>query len=268
MIPDCNKLVDHITAELRKHMDIGVVGLSGGADSSLVAVLLCRALGPANVIGISMPYNETDRSTYNARSTRLATCLGIRHHICEVTPIADAIDHHCASACEGDLSVTNRGNARSRARMCILYAVAHDSADRREGQRVRVVGTGNLSEDYIGYDTKGGDALADIFPIGELFKSEVYQLLDWFCAQGTLSEDLIDRVPTAGLEDNQTDEDDLGHSYAEMEAGIRYCLEHADNVDAHLADLGEVTRFVWERHQAHKHKHMATPVISARGLCE
>ena len=85
--------------------------------------------------------------------------------------IADAIIEQI-SIDDFELTALNKGNARSRARMSVLYGVAHNLSNKFPNKRVRVIGTGNLSEDYIGYDTKGGDALADIFPIGELFKSD------------------------------------------------------------------------------------------------
>jgi NAD+ synthase len=267
MIADCPALVERIVGGIRQCLDLAVVGLSGGADSTLVSVLLSRALGPDGVVGVSMPYNDTDRSVFNERSQRVAERLGIRHHVCDVASIADNVNRVVETAAGASLSATNLGNARSRSRMCVLYGLAHDLADRHTGKRVRVVGTGNLSEDYIGYDTKGGDALADLFPIGDLFKSEVYQLLDWFCDQGVLSADLVDRVPSAGLEDNQTDEGDLGYTYDAMEAGIRYCLQHEAEMGAAEDGVDDITRFVWKRHQAHRHKHEAPPVITVRDLC-
>ncbi|MFH2130737.1 MAG: NAD(+) synthase [bacterium] len=266
MIPDCSKMVQHITTEIKKLTDIAVVGLSGGADSSLTAILCSRALGKASVYGISMPYNDVDIQTFNARSTQLAERIGINHRVRPVGAIADAINQQIHVDDPLELTDTNKGNARSRARMCILYGIAHNLASRFPDRRVRVIGTGNLSEDFIGYDTKGGDALADFFPIGELFKSEVYQLLDYFRDQNVIEEAHIDRTPSAGLENNQTDEKDLGHTYNDMEKGIRFCLAHKDRL--HEQTLDPITSFVWQRHLAQKHKHEAPPVLSLRALCE
>jgi len=266
MIPDCNKLIERAIAEIRDRTDVAVLGLSGGADSSLTAVLCVKALGRENVYGVSMPYDETDARTFNSMSAMLAERIGLNHLVRPIHEIADAINE-CVHVDDRD-SVTdiNKGNSRSRARMCVLYGIAHAIATEQPGNRVRVIGTGNLSEDFIGYDTKGGDALADLFPIGELFKSEVYQLLEFFRDEGLIGEENINRVPSAGLVADQTDEEDLGHSYNTMEPGIRHCLEHGEETGT--ADLDDVTRFVWERHLAHRHKHQAPPVIPLRDLCE
>ena len=265
MIRDCKEIAEHIAAEIRSRVDIAVIGLSGGADSSLTAVLCTRALGEDNVYGISMPYDDQDMQTFNTASATLAEKIGIRHLVRPVAEIADAIDAQIAVDAGSSLTAVNRGNSRSRARMCVLYGIAHHLAGNAPGRRVRVIGTGNLSEDFIGYDTKGGDALADLFPIGELYKSEVYQLLEHFRDLGIIDDGNINRVPSAGLEQDQTDEGDLGYSYDEMERGVRFCLANYDSMPGE--GLDEITRFVWERHKRHKHKHEAPPVLPLRSLC-
>lgn len=266
MIPDCDRLVERAIAGIRDRADVAVLGLSGGADSSLTAVLCVKALGKENVYGVSMPYDEADARTFNSMSAALAERIGLNHLVRPVAGIADAINECVHVGDRDSLTDLNKGNARSRARMCVLYGIAHTLTTERPGNRVRVIGTGNLSEDFIGYDTKGGDALADFFPIGELFKSEVYQLLEFFRDRGLIGEEHINRVPSAGLVADQTDETDLGHSYDRMEQGIRHCLEYGE--DTGTEDLDDVTRFVWERHLAHRHKHQAPPVIPLRDLCE
>ena len=107
--------------------------------------------------------------------------------------------------------------------------------------------------------------MADFFPIGELFKSEVYQFLEFFRDQGVITDEHIDRTPSAGLEDGQTDEGDLGYTYNDMEKGIRFCLDHYDQIGDQYLD--EITRFVWNRHQSQKHKHQAPPVLKVRSFC-
>jgi NAD+ synthase len=124
------------------------------------------------------------------------------------------------------------------------------------------MGTGNLSEDFIGYDTKGGDALADIFPIGQLFKSEVYKVLEYFRDNGKITEAMINRVPSAGLWENQTDEAELGCSYDAMEPAVRFILKNYSTIDE--SSLSDMQRFVWKRHLANKHKHEAPYVVTLR----
>ena len=266
MIRDCDELVKTVCKGIRERVDVAVVGLSGGADSALTAMLSMKALGKDNVYGLSMPYNETDVRTFNALSAQVAEQLGIHHFVRPISAIADAIVDQIGKNGPEDVTPVNAGNARSRARMCVLYGFAHTLSAQLPGKRVRVMGTGNLSEDFIGYDTKGGDALADIFPIGELFKSEVYQLLEHFVTDGTFVQHLVNRTPSAGLEDDQTDEADLGYSYNAMEDGVRFCIEHYESMPEELPD--EITAFVWNRHMAHKHKHEAPVVIPLRNLCD
>ncbi len=279
MIKNIAGLLEKIRSDIRYQTDMAVVGLSGGADSTLVAILCKLALGERNVYGIHMPYGQLDKETFNSRSRKLADKLDINQLIMPVNRIADEINN---SVREGlgmgvvDVNLVNAGNSRSRARMCVLYGVAHELNQRNslEGsphfhKRVRVVGTGNLSEDYIGYDTKGGDALCDFFPIGELFKSEVYQLLTFFKDQGIISESHIDRVPSAGLWEGQTDEKELGYTYNEMEPQIKAILSHKTYV---IGEEGTPSRnlfeFVVNRHNANKHKHEAPPVTKLREFCD
>ena len=240
-----------------------VIGLSGGADSTLIACLCAEALGPENVIGVSMPYSELDNNTFNDRSRRLAEKLGIKHIVLPITRATDEINLSLQIAAIGvqedvrdtkAISALNQGNTRSRVRMACLYGVAHHCGG-------RVVGTGNLSEDFIGYDTKGGDALADFFPIGDLFKSEVYQLLDYFVKEGKITEDLVDRVPSAGLWEGQTDEGELGYTYDQMEPAIKEIKKESIILeDTH----NPVFHFVKKRHEENKHKHETPHVFQLR----
>ncbi len=273
MIQGPAKLVNYICGEIKAFCDTAVIGLSGGADSSLVAVLCMKALGAENVYGISMPFNESDNKTFNAMSASLAGRIGIHHLVKPVGEIANSINDQISIEAKQDLTAVNSGNSRSRARMCVLYGIAHTLSTNFTGKQVRVMGTGNLSEDFIGYDTKGGDSLADLFPIGNLFKSEVYTLLEYFRDEKVIREEDINRIPSAGLENNQTDEQDLGYSYNTMEKSVRLLMSilESNNNDYSAIDrnsLDEVTRFVLKRHLAHKHKHEAAPVVRLRHLCD
>ncbi len=257
-------IIKKITDKIKKNLDTAVIGLSGGADSFLVMLLCEIALGKENVYTFSMPYSTTDLETFNNKSQTCAEHIGVNHKMINIAAAADGISISVSDAVKntGDnISIVNAGNARSRARMCFLYGIAHHLNETLKN-RVRVMGTGNLSEDFIGYDTKGGDALADIFPIGHLFKSEVYALLDYFRDQGKITEEMISRVPSAGLWEDQTDEDELGYSYNAMEPAIRFIMENYSKIEE--STLSEIELFVWRRHITNKHKHEAPPIITLR----
>jgi NAD+ synthase len=245
-------VINKITNEIKEFTDKAIVGMSGGADSTLVAILSKLALGSDNVVSVHMPSSDIDLEKFNSNSERIADKLGLPKKTINIKNIVKSY------SVLGELNQVNQGNLRSRVRMNVLYAVAHE-----EGQscRARVMGTGNLSEDFIGYDTKGGDALADLFSIGDLYKSEVYQLLDYFADKGIIEHDMIDREPSAGLWDGQTDEDELGHTYNDMEVSIRKHFK-GETMDT------EIDTFVMDRHYANKHKHEAPPVISIRELID
>jgi NAD+ synthase len=261
MIKDIPGLVNHVSAQISDLTDFAVLGMSGGADSTLVAILATLALGPERVHTLHMPMNDTDRATFNSRSWETASYLGVIKALLPITQTVEGIEETLTTVLGKPLSPLNQGNARSRARMCLLYGYGA-ALQEKEQKRVRVLGTGNLSEDYIGYDTKGGDALGDFFPIGELFKSEVYQLLDHFSRENIIQPSMIDRVPSGGLWDGQTDEKELGYSYDEMEPAIRK-LRQAD-----VSQLDPIGAFVWNRHLTHKHKHEAPLVLSTRLFCD
>jgi NAD+ synthase len=253
------KIIDYI----KKNVDVAIIGLSGGADSTLVATLCTQALGPDKVYGFSMPCSHTDIIMFNSRSRSLANHIKINHDTINIEPIVDAFNLAIPN-----MTALNEGNTRSRTRMCILYAMSNAIAECTPGERVRVIGTGNLSEDFIGYDTKGGDALADLFPIGELYKQEVYDMLDYFVDKEVITNDHIDRTPSAGLWEGQTDEEELGHSYNEM-APIVEVIRSRNLADTKFApdvelSLSPLFHFVRNRHVANRHKHMAPPVCSVR----
>ena len=267
------ELMAIITDDIKKNVEVAVIGMSGGADSTLLTALCVKALGAENVYGIGMPYNQLDADTFNDRSQKIATKLGINYQVSTIGAPVDAFKDGF-----GEMSTLNEGNLRSRMRMLHLYAHCC-SIGERTGKGVRVMGTGNLSEDFIGYDTKGGDALADIFPMGELYKYEVYALLSYLADTGILDDSMIDRTPSAGLWDGQTDEEELGMTYNQMAPAIKFLLEYYEQFDGitkledfdNLLDSQEThihpenrntLWFVWQRHFVNKHKHTAPYVTS------
>ena len=240
MITSTNEVIEQIKTDIKNFTDAAIIGLSGGADSTLVACLCVEALGKENVYGVHMPYDRDDMNTFNDRSTKLAKRLGIQSLYAPIKEIADSIINTTKGAYEGtDLpngdflatpmfgddkfSLINKGNARARARMCVLYSISAHLGEKL-GTRVRVMNTCNHSETLANYETKYGDGAGDLCVIGEFFKSEVYQLLDYFRVSHIITEEFIDRIPSAGLWKNQSDQEEIGASYNEMEPYQREIL--------------------------------------------
>lgn len=258
MIKDIDSLIKQVTKEIRSFTDIAVVGMSGGADSTLVTVLCAEALGAKNVYGVHMPYGELDYDKFNANSVKIATRLGVYQ---KTISIRSSVNTLTLAMKDLNLSNLNLGNMKSRIRMVALYSMACSVGELKPGKKVRVMGTGNVSEDGIGYQTKFGDSGCDIFPIGSLFKSEVYQLLSYFRDKGIITEDMIDRVPSAGLWDGQLDIDEIGYTYDEMEPALRTLL-------AGKNPSNEFEKEILVMHENGLHKTQPAPVIKLRKFCD
>ena len=182
-----------------------VVGISGGKDSSVVAALCVQALGADRVYGVLMPYGEQ----YDINISReVVTILNIKH--CTVN-IKDSVDTFLASIAGAGLSLNqqSRVNAPARIRMAVLYAIS-------ASLNGRVANTCNLSEDYVGYSTKFGDAAGDFSPLSRLTSAEVKAVGR---ALG-LPSFIIDKTPEDGLT-GRTDEENLGFTYDVLDRYIR-----------------------------------------------
>lgn len=172
----------------------GIIGLSGGIDSAVVAYLAVRALGRENVYGLSMPYGK--QSTEDAEL--VAKKLGIAYDIIDIKPVVDIFENQ-ARYFEEKLP---KGNLMARVRMCLLYGAANQ-------RNMLVLGTTNKSEMEIGYFTKHGDGAVDIEPIAHLYKTQVWELAEELGVPGNV----IEKKPSADLWAGQTDEGELGFSY-------------------------------------------------------
>lgn len=181
-----------------------VVGISGGKDSSVVAALCAEALGKERVIGVLMPCGEQHDIDC---AFHLVKHLGIRHYVVDVKPAVDAVLAGMPAGIE--VTAQTRQNVPPRVRMTVLYAVS-------QSNNGRVANTCNLSEDWVGYSTRYGDAAGDFSPCSNLTVAEVKQL---GYALG-LPRELIEKTPIDGL-CGKTDEENLGFTYAELDRYIR-----------------------------------------------
>lgn len=181
-----------------------VVGISGGKDSSVTAALCVEALGKDRVIGVLMPQGEQSDIDM---AYLLVNHLGIKHYVVNVKSAVDGIISSIPK--ELPISVQAKTNLPPRIRMSALYAVSQSCNG-------RVANTCNLSEDWVGYATRYGDAAGDFSPLANLTVTEVKQIghvLD-------LPAELVEKPPIDGL-CGKTDEENLGFTYAELDKYIR-----------------------------------------------
>jgi NAD+ synthase len=178
-----------------------VLGLSGGLDSAVVAALSARAIGPDRVLCILMPEKATPSQEMDD-ARELAESLGVEYMVVSIDPVMDAFRQQLG----GDVQPDAFANAKARARMTILYY---------HGQLkgYLVMGTGNKSELFMGYFTKHGDGGVDYLPLGDLYKTQVREL----ARDIEIPTKFIDKPPSANLLPGQTDEEDMGISYDDLD---------------------------------------------------
>lgn len=180
-----------------------VFGNSGGKDSALVGII-CKAACD-NTVGIIMPCSSRRNYEIDARDgEELARQFNIETRVVDISPVKEALLRQVSAAAE--VNKIADVNIAPRLRMTTLYAIAAS-----EGRLV--AGTGNRSEAYVGYYTKWGDGAHDFNPISDLTATEVFEFLRYLDAPAGI----IDKAPSAGLFDGQTDEDEMGFKYAELD---------------------------------------------------
>ena len=205
---DAEKIKDACVAWIREFFEENgkgcnaVIGISGGKDSSVAAALCAEALGRDRVIGVLMPNGEQADIDM---AELLVRHLGIRSYTVNIQDAVNGI----RNALPFELSVQARTNLPPRIRMSTLYAVS-------QCFNGRVVNTCNLSEDWVGYSTRYGDAAGDFSPMAKLTVTEV-KAIGRVLGLPTV---LVDKVPIDGLS-GKTDEDNLGFSYDELDCYIR-----------------------------------------------
>lgn len=201
-----------------------VLGISGGKDSSIAAVLCVEALGKDRVIGVMMPQGEQFDIDY---SIELCELLGIKSMTVNVGETVDAL----IKALPFDASTQTKTNIPPRVRMAVLYAVS-------QSNNGRVVNTCNYSEDYVGYATRYGDGAGDFGPISNFTVAEIKQVGRVL----GLPEKFIEKPPLDGL-CGRTDEDNLGFKYATLDAYIREGIEPDPETKARIDRLHTINQF-------------------------
>lgn len=244
---DVNELKSFIKSTVTKAGAKGVViGLSGGIDSAVVTKLCADALGPENVLNVFMPSRGTPPEDYKVTS-ELSSQWGTEFRVVDVQPAVDALAAVLLSDAETPLE---RGNISARCRMIVLYNLA-------KKRQYLVVGTSNQSEIMMGYFTKFGDGACDMTPLANLYKTEVRQI----AALIGVPQPIIDKPPSAGLWEGQTDESDMGIKYEDLDK-ILHGMEQ-DRTDSQIAaDTGLPKETISDiRRQVQSMEHKRLPAI-------
>ncbi len=204
-----------------------VIGISGGKDSSIVAALCVKALGKERVIGVMMPNGEQKDI---GCSKQLIAYLGIPFYLCN---IKKAVDGVLESLRESGVEISQQTivNLPPRIRMSTLYALS-------QSNNGRVANTCNLSEDWVGYSTRYGDAAGDFSPLGKLTVQEVVAIGKYL----ELPRNLVEKAPADGLTD-KTDEDNLGFTYATLDTYIRTGVCEDEKIKARIDRLHVLNEF-------------------------
>jgi NAD+ synthase len=177
-----------------------VINLSGGLDSSLSCYLVVEALGAENVLALRLPYKSSTPDS-GEHANLVIDALGVQSLTIPITAMADGL-----ISLYPDMDRIRKGNIMARMRMIVLY-------DQSQDFHALPVGTGNKTEILLGYTTLYGDSACAINPIGDLYKTQVRQLAK---AIG-VPQVILDKPPTADLWLGQTDEGELGFTYAEVD---------------------------------------------------
>lgn len=227
-------LVGFVRDEIRKvGLKKAVLGLSGGIDSALSCFIAAEALGPENVLAVRMPYRTSSQGSLD-HAQLVIDQLGVQSETVEITEMVDGWRRQSPG-----MAPLRAGNIMARCRMITLY-------DRSSVFGGLVVGTGNKTELMLGYTTLFGDQGCALNPIGDLFKTQIRAL----SAEMNVPRVIIDKAPSADLWEGQTDEQEMGLSYDEVDqllhvlVDLRYSLEEAVDLGFDVNYVNRIWRMV------------------------
>ncbi len=231
-----------------------VVGVSGGVDSATVAFLSVKALGKERVFGTILPESGVTPEEDVRDARKVCETLGIDYRIVEIDPFIEPF-----RKAFGDECLIAFANIKPRIRMTINYYFANKL------NRL-VAGTGNKSELKMGYFTKYGDGGVDFLPIGDLYKTEIFELAEYL----GVPEEIIRKKPSARLWKGQTDEDEMGISYEDLDKilkSIEMGLTAEEIAEKEEIDISKVESVV-QAVERSRHKRELAPIAPVRALLE
>lgn len=213
-----NKATEFLKTEFEKAgFKKAILGISGGIDSAVVAILAAEVLGKENVIGLKLPYKKSSPASVND-AEELIRKVGIKSKLINITPAVDAFYDMLGR----DISPLRLGNICARIRMTTLFDIG-------QKEDALVLGTSNRSELLLGYGTLFGD-LASIFnPLAPMYKTQVREVAKII----GVPQSIIDKAPTADLEDGQTDEKDFGFTYETADLVLERLYDGVKPEDQH-----------------------------------
>ena len=265
MLKNKNVILKTLYKIISKRADYVIIGLSGGVDSTVAACICTKALGPENVYTYGLPYSHEDWVKYNFCSESLAENLKVHY---KTIPIEDALAGY-KDVIDLPLRTTPAANLKTRIRTNILYLMKDlkNDAFRKKGI---VIGTSNLTEMFIGDHVVGGDALGDLFILGDLFKSEVYEIAQYFVSKGVIEQNHIDPIPSSGLFTNISTESQLGYNYYDIEDVIQdwfsFIAKPEEKDISELYRISDVHKFVLDSYFANRHKFQTANTVRLRYL--
>lgn len=214
------------------HCESYVLGLSGGVDSSLVAAIARKAVGKDKLFCYALDVESSKNDIDDAKEVAKQLDLNL-----EIINLTDTYHSYLKNLSKKELTRLTKSNLKVRMRMVALFAFAQE-------HHALVLGTDNADERYVGYFTKYGDGAVDLLPIVHLTKSEVRQASKFY----GLDDKLINRIPSAGLFEGQTDESEMGISYIDLD---NYLLGKVVNSD--------VKKRIEHLHKISEHKRVPIP---------
>lgn len=221
-------LVDFLKKETERiGLKKAVIGLSGGIDSTVSSYLSAKALGPENVLCIMMPYRTSSKSSLED-AQKVVKELGVRS---KIVNISGPVDEYLKTL-DGDVSNLRKGNVMARMRMIVLY----DESAKENGL---VIGTSNKTELLLGYSTLHGDSACAINPLGQLYKTQIFELAKHL----NVPKEIIDKKPSADLWEGQTDEDEMGITYARVDKLLKTMIDEK-KPDSELQKIGFEIEFI------------------------